>query len=301
MLTALRYFIEVYDQKGFTAAARKLNVAQPTLTRSLQSLEFRLDCKLIDREGGAFDLTPAGDLLLRRGRMLLAEHHSMLADLKALGRPPTEHVAVNGSLISALHLLPAAMLKLARERPGLKVSLIGANDGDYAWKRTALLSGELDVALTVYDPVNSEAGLVQELLVEPELKLMVRSDHPILQGQFEFEDLLAYTWINLPGQATRATVETEFRIRGCPSPHDTIAVSEWRIALELLATTDHVAVVPYHPALLADRARRLVALPITFHVRPLAIGILFRPLGAHREATRAFIDAVRRVVAAAGD
>jgi len=301
MLTAFRYFIEVVDRRSFTAAAKSLNVAQPTLTRSLQNLEFRLDCKLIDRDAGAFDLTPAGEMLMHRGRMLLAEYRSILSDVETVNRQSNEQVTINGSLITSLRLIPQAMLRLAAERPALRVSLIGNNDTDYSWKRAAVLSGELDAAVSVYDPANSEAGLVQELLVEPVLKLMVRAGHPALREEISFEKLLGHTWIILPGRGNQATIDTEFRIRGLPLPRDTVAVSEWRIALDLLRVSDHVTVVPYHPALLDGWIDDLVALSLPFHVRPLAIGVLSRPLGGQRAPTRAFIDAIKAVVRGVDD
>jgi DNA-binding transcriptional LysR family regulator len=300
MLTALRYFIEIYDSQGFTPAAKKLNVAQPTLTRSLQNLEFQLDTKLIERGSRAFELTPAGALLLKRGRMLLAEHRSLLSDLSAIGHPGHEQVTVNGSLITSLHLLPQAMLQLAIENPDLRVSLVGANDANYTWKRDAVLSGELDVAISIYEPANAVSGLIQELLIEPVLTPMVRSKHPIFQSEFGFEDLLRYRWIMMPGEANRATIATEFRIRGLPSPSDIVEVSEWRFALDLLRVTDCVTIVPYHPALLATNTSGLAALPIEFHVRPLAIGLLMRPLATHRAATEAFVNAVKGVIRDAG-
>jgi DNA-binding transcriptional LysR family regulator len=296
-LTALRYFIEVVDQRGFTAAANALHVAQPTLTRSMQNLEFKLNCQLLVRNAGSFELTPAGELLVRRGRMLLAEHRSMLSDMSVALGHRKEQVAVNGSLITSLHLLPQTIVRLATERPNLRVALIGSNDANYAWKRSAVLSGELDAALSIYDPDNAVAGLVQELLVEPVLRPMVRVGHPALNID-EFSGLLKYPWITLPGRA-QTTIETEFRIRGLASPRDTVAVSEWRIALDLLSVTDHIAVVPFHSALLSDRMERFATLPFTFKVRPLAISLLYRPLGAHREATRAFVDTIKRIIAEA--
>ena len=301
MLTAMRYFIEIVEQRGFSAAAKTLHVAQPTLTRSLQNLEFKLDCKLIERDAGSFDLTPAGELLFRRGRMLLAEHRSMLSDLAVINGYRKEHVAVNGSLITSLQLLPQVMVQLAIERPNLRISLIGANDANYTWKRAAVLSGELDVALSLYDIANSSEGLIQEVVVEPVLKPMVRAGHPAIRKDVDFEDLLDYTWVMLPGRAAQETLETELRVRGLPSPRDTVAVSEWRIALELLCVTDFIAIVPYHPALLTDRMERFASLPLTFQTRPLAISVLYRPMGAHRDATRAFIDTIKRVIREAAE
>ncbi|KKC27992.1 LysR family transcriptional regulator [Sphingomonas sp. SRS2] len=296
MLTSLRYFAEVVDRRSFTAAAEALNVSQPTLTRSLQNLEFRLDCTLILRDKGNFELTPAGSLLLSRGRMLLAEQKSILGDLAALNTHQKGQVTVNGSLVTSLHLLPKIFQQLAVTRPDLRVSIVGANDADYERKRAAVLSGEVDVAFSLYDPANSAEGLVQEMLIEPHLKIMVRRGHPANRPDCDIETLLQYPWVMLPGTSNKTTIETEFRMKGLAFPDDVVRVSEWRFALDLLEVSDHVAVVPYHPALFTDHIKNLVVLPLEFSVRPLAICILSRPLGSQRGPTRDFIDAVKATV-----
>jgi DNA-binding transcriptional LysR family regulator len=69
---------------------------------------------------------------------------------------------------------------------------------------------------------------------------------------------------------------------------------------QLLYVTDFIAIVPYHPAVLTDWMARFASLPLTFQTGPLLVSVLYRPLGARRDATRAFIDTIKRVIREAG-
>ena len=100
MLTSLRYFVEVVDRQGFTAAANSLCVSQPTLTRSLQTLEQRIGSQLIVRGARGIELTTAGHLVLVRARMMLAEQDSMLKDLQAIKKRLPQSVSVNAAPIT---------------------------------------------------------------------------------------------------------------------------------------------------------------------------------------------------------
>jgi DNA-binding transcriptional LysR family regulator len=70
-LRALRSFVAVADYAGFSRAAERLGISQPTLSRQISALESELDVQLFDRIGRQTVLTPAGQDLLGRGRSLL--------------------------------------------------------------------------------------------------------------------------------------------------------------------------------------------------------------------------------------
>lgn len=74
-LTRLRYFLAVADTLSFRRASEVLNVAQPAVSRAVQTLEAELGFKLLDRTTRRVSLTAAGTILAKDARqaMLLLE------------------------------------------------------------------------------------------------------------------------------------------------------------------------------------------------------------------------------------
>ena len=71
-LKSLRYFVEIARQKSFTAAAEKLFVTQPTLSRQIADLEDELGHKLFDRSTRRIELTEKGIYLFRQAQAILS-------------------------------------------------------------------------------------------------------------------------------------------------------------------------------------------------------------------------------------
>ena len=121
-IRALRYFVEVVERRSFSRAAERLHVTQPTVSKMIQQLEQSLGLVLLERIGKRFALTDAGNLVLQRGRALLALHGEMgveLADLQQLARGDLRigitqqtHAALAPLLASYHRRYPAIELKL---------------------------------------------------------------------------------------------------------------------------------------------------------------------------------------------
>src|SRR5258708_35952470 len=77
-LSQIRDFVAVVESGGIRAAARKLGVSQPAISRSVRGLEAELHTRLLRR-------TPTGVVLTEPGRAFIARARAAQAELRKAG------------------------------------------------------------------------------------------------------------------------------------------------------------------------------------------------------------------------
>ena len=70
-ITLLRAFLEVADAGAFSRAARRIGIAQPSLSLQIQRLEQQLGTTLFERHGRGVALTDVGKGLYPRARRIV--------------------------------------------------------------------------------------------------------------------------------------------------------------------------------------------------------------------------------------
>ncbi len=85
-LRQLRYLVAVAESGSFRAAAERLHVSQPPLSRQVADLERTLGARLFDRHAGGVTLTPAGRVALAGAQALLAQAQSLSRAIAAEAR-----------------------------------------------------------------------------------------------------------------------------------------------------------------------------------------------------------------------
>ena len=76
-LRHLRYFVTVAEELNFTRAAKRLQIAQPALSRQIHDLETEIGVRLFDRNSSRVFITDAGRRFLNEARVVL--HHATQA------------------------------------------------------------------------------------------------------------------------------------------------------------------------------------------------------------------------------
>src|SRR5258706_6503307 len=72
-LKQIRDFVAVVESGGIRAAARKLGVSQPAITKSVRSLEGELHTRFLQRSSKGIVPTPSGRAFFARARVAHAE------------------------------------------------------------------------------------------------------------------------------------------------------------------------------------------------------------------------------------
>jgi DNA-binding transcriptional LysR family regulator len=151
-LRQLRHFLAIGETGSITAAAKKLRLTQPGLSRQIKALEEELDTELLERGAHSISLTPAGEVLLREGRKFLQLSELLVEKVKATAAGESLRVGYAPSL--AGEFLSIAIERFRQFHPRVRVNLY---DWSSAEMRAGLTSGKLDLIVAAPCQGNSES------------------------------------------------------------------------------------------------------------------------------------------------
>jgi DNA-binding transcriptional LysR family regulator len=129
-LRQLRYFLTVAEERRFSAAARRLRVATPSLSQQIRALERDLRVTLFDRTPGGAELTPAGRVLAERARVILAEADRAREDVRSAGSSGREQLTLRVCTM-AERVLDGPLRAVGTDIPGVEV-FVTSSPGDDA-------------------------------------------------------------------------------------------------------------------------------------------------------------------------
>jgi DNA-binding transcriptional LysR family regulator len=182
-LQQLAYFLAVARTRHFTQAAEESHVAQPSLSKQIQSLEKELGAELFSRARGNITLTPAGEALLPIARRILSDvdtAHLEVAELVGL-RSGRVRVGAPPSLCGSLF---ADVLKRYHDAyPGIRLLVTESGSRDLV---RDLNAGSLDLALVIVSPGDGSSLTTMPLLSE---ELVVASAAPLGRDRVRLTDL----------------------------------------------------------------------------------------------------------------
>jgi len=173
----LKYFIAVAEERHFGRAAAKLHMAQPPLSQQIRQLEELLGTPLLVRTTRKVELTPAGQVLLDRGRVVLRELEVLESDVRQVGEGATGVLRVGFTGTATYRLMPVIVQAARRTLPGLRITVQG--EMLTPQMEAALEEGRLDAAV-LRPPVHS-AGIALKLLEQDHLVAALPADSPLAE------------------------------------------------------------------------------------------------------------------------
>jgi LysR family transcriptional regulator, low CO2-responsive transcriptional regulator len=201
-------FHDVAGAGGFTAAARRAGVSQPTLSAHVRALEAAAGRKLFARAGRGVRLTPAGEAL-HAATQDLVRAIGRVEDVVAGGKTPGRRL-LRVSTDSAVHVLPI-LAELKRQWPTLQFAIQVANSAEVM---AHVLDDAADVAVTAR-PVR-DPRLLARRLRDDRLVVIASVDDALAQAGRIPLSALRGTPLALRerGSITRAIAEAALRDAG---------------------------------------------------------------------------------------
>jgi len=170
----LKAFLETAETGSLSAAARKLGLTQPTLSRHVAAIEQRMGVTLFERVGKAMALTPTGLDLLEHARAMGAAAEALGITASGRSQAVGGVVSVSATDILAAHFLPPLVRRLRDKEPGIAIEVISSD------ALSDLLRREADIALRHVKP--EQPDLIARLIREPAASFYASEDWVKVHG-----------------------------------------------------------------------------------------------------------------------
>jgi DNA-binding transcriptional LysR family regulator len=287
----LTYFVAVAEERTFTAAALRLNLAQSAVSNAIRALERELGAVLFTRGAREVALTDAGAALLPRAHEAIATLSAARAAVDEVVGGLRGEVRI-GTLTSTPTQvdLPALLGDFHHSHPAVHLHLVVSPEGSHGLVRD-LVGGRLDVAFVgLADPAS--AGIHLREIARVPLDLIVPATHRLADAsRVRIDQLATEPFVDVPaGYGTRVAVDSAFARAGI---HREVVLEcfDLTAAADFVAHGLGIAVLPRTLAL-DHHAVRVVTLDFPDLTWPFSIATsTIRPTSRSTQALLDQIDA----------
>ncbi|MDB6144883.1 MAG: LysR family transcriptional regulator [Pseudomonas sp.] len=139
----MQVFLAVAEEEGFAAAARRLNLSPPSVTRAVAALEERIGTQLLARTTRSVHLSEAGQLYLEDCRRILAELEEAEESASGSYTTPRGHLTVTAPVIFGELFMTPILAGYLDVFPSVSVNAL------FVDRLTNMVDEGIDVALRI--------------------------------------------------------------------------------------------------------------------------------------------------------
>lgn len=226
----------VVDCGGYAHAAKELNKSQSSLNHAVAKLQSQLNVQLLEVKGRKAFLTPAGEVMLRRSRLL----SQSAQDLEELAKSINQDWEPQINIALELAFPKSFLVPILNEfYPLCRGSRLNIIDTVLTGTEELINEGWADIALTASIP----KGFLSEPIVDMKFVAVCHPDHPLahIDEQIDPEELVQHLQIVIKDTG-KAPIEKQ----GWLKAEQRWTVSQFSGAIELLEAGLGFCWLPLH-------------------------------------------------------
>jgi len=293
-LRHLRCFTETCRQNSITAAANRLALSQPAVSKTISELEDILATPLLTRSKKGVLLTDAGKQFLRYANHALAVLEEGVDSLTDNRSSPQNPVSVGALPSVASQWLPAAIDRFRELEADAVVRIIA---GPNAYLLEQLKLGSLDLVFGLLADPRKMTGLNFTPLYSEQLALTVRPGHPLLRKRSWHPSNLAQHRLILPiaESITRQAVDQWLITQGVTAMPDVIETVSASFGRQALLESDAIWLISRGVVSKDIDAGILAELPADTSTTASPVGITSRTQPPPSPAAAAFMSVLQQL------
>jgi DNA-binding transcriptional LysR family regulator len=293
----LRALSAVIETGGFSSAARKLHLSQPSVHRALRGLEELARVPLWHRKGQAIDPTSEARSLCADIDLCLSEFRLGIDEARESVRGPGGTLLIGALPSARVAWLPRSLAATVTQYPEARASIM---DGPYEEQLRALRHGRIDLIVGALRVPIPAPDIRQQEIYKDAISIVVRRSHPLAaRAKSEArpltrEQLLTLSWILPPVDSpVRHSFEALMRKHALPSTYRALECTSMLVIQSLLVQTDFAAVITTSQMESESVRSQLCTLgpPLQGSTHP--VGITLRTPFTPTHLQRAFINTLR--------
>jgi LysR family transcriptional regulator, regulator for genes of the gallate degradation pathway len=270
----LSAFLAIASSRTERAAAEQLGLSQPAMTQALRDLERLVGESLFVRSARGMVVTPFGDILLRRAKLVFAEISAASNDIANRVGGITGRIVVGVLPQAGAPLIARAVNLLLKDHPGVQVVMV---EGTYRSLIHELLCGDIDLIVggLNHPPIGE---VVQEHLFDDEQAIVVRKGHALTsRKELSLKDLSGFEWV-VPrrGTPTRKHFDEIVKAAAIEISAHPVESDSLLTRRALLLDSDRVALFSRRQVLIEEAAGMLTILPLKIDRTAIPVGIHLR-------------------------
>ena len=240
-LRQFQHFVAVLESGSFLEAARRMNISQPALSKSIGALEGYYRVKLFERTPRGVRATAFAQALEPHARRTLWDLKLSQDEIAAIAAGSSGTIAV-GAGSSFVGSICAAVEEMGKDHANVEFSVIT----DHATGlRRALLNNRIDFYVGLANNEIGESPYDVELIYADEYIGICAADHPFAGEVVRAQDLRGCEWI-MPDleEPARVALEAFFVAKDEPGPKIKFTTNADLIVRRFLTDGGYLSMTP---------------------------------------------------------
>jgi DNA-binding transcriptional LysR family regulator len=190
-LVELKTFLTVIEEKGISAAALKLNITQPAVTKRLDNLKhsFKIN-KLFSRNAGEFIMSKEASVLKPYAQNVIALSENAQSELTKYTSGNKGNLKIGCGTAWSMTQLPEVIAKSYKKFPEIEIN-VNIDDPDILLDK--LSKNEIDILFS--KKPNNDTHFDFYPIRKDKYLIYVSKFHPLAKKKVILKNLINYKWV----------------------------------------------------------------------------------------------------------
>lgn len=191
----LVYLSIILEKGSITAAAEHLNIAQPTLTRAMATLEMQAGTQLFTRSRFGVSSTQVGESLAREGRAITRRLSAAKEQVSRYKLGIKQNLRIASGSLLAMEILPIIIERMLEQHPEIALTVTCLNP---SIALEGLMDDQFDIIIAPQPSDKSAMNIHKELIIKDRIGIFCSENHPLAnKPHIQIEDFEELDWLSL--------------------------------------------------------------------------------------------------------